>query len=108
MTPEMISKITECTITVIILTVSAYVIPFLKNKIGTDKMQLLQEFAEACVRAAEQIYTKEDWKLKKDYVTRLVTEKATDLGIGLNEAEIDAIIEGIVNYVKHNKVFEVE
>lgn len=108
MTPEMISKITECTITVIILIVSAYVIPFLKNKIGTDKMQLLQEFAEACVRAAEQIYTKEDWKLKKDYVTRLVTEKATDLGIGLNEAEIDAIIEGIVNYVKHNKVFEVE
>ena len=108
MTPEMISKITECMITVIILIVSAYVIPFLKNKIGTDKMQLLQEFAEACVRAAEQIYTKEDWKLKKDYVTRLVTEKATDLGIGLNEAEIDAIIEGIVNYVKHNKVFEVE
>lgn len=108
MTPEMISKITECAITVIILIVSAYVIPFLKNKIGTDKMQLLQEFAEACVRAAEQIYTKEDWKLKKDYVTRLVTEKATDLGIGLNEAEIDAIIEGIVNYVKHNKVFEVE
>lgn len=103
MTPEMISKITECTITVIILIVSAYVIPFLKNKIGTDKMQLLQEFAEACVRAAEQIYTKEDWKLKKDYVTRLVTEKATDLGIGLNEAEIDAVIEGIVNFVKHNK-----
>jgi len=103
MTPEMISKITECTITVIILIVSAYVIPFLKNKIGTDKMQLLQEFAEACVRAAEQIYTKEDWKLKKDYVTNLVTEKATDLGIGLNEAEIDAVIEGIVNFVKHNK-----
>ncbi len=103
MTPEMISKITECAITVIILIVSAYVIPFLKNKIGTDKMQLLQEFAEACVRAAEQIYTKEDWKLKKDYVTKLVTEKATDLGIGLNEAEIDAVIEGIVNFVKHNK-----
>lgn len=103
MTQEMISKITECTITVIILIVSAYVIPFLKNKIGTDKMQLLQEFAEACVRAAEQIYTKEDWKLKKDYVTNLVTEKATDLGIGLNEAEIDAVIEGIVNFVKHNK-----
>ncbi|MBO4266606.1 MAG: phage holin [Lachnospiraceae bacterium] len=103
MTPEMISKITECTITVIILIVSAYVIPFLKNKIGTDKMQLLQEFTETCVRAAEQLYTPEDWKFKKEYVTKLVSEKANDLGIGLNEAEIDAVIEGIVNYVKHNK-----
>lgn len=103
MTPEMITKITECTITVILLIVSAYVIPFLKSKIGADKMQLLEQFVEATVRAAEQLYTPEEWKLKKDYVTRLVTDKANDLGIGLNEAELDAVIEGIVNYVKHNK-----
>lgn len=108
MNEQMISKLVELALTVIALIVSAYVIPYLKSKIGADKMQLIQEFVEACVRAAEQIYTKEDWKLKKDYVTKLVTEKATDLGIGLNEAEIDAIIEGIVNYVKHDKAFEVE
>ena len=107
MTPEMISKITECTITVIVLLVSAYVIPYLRNKIGADKMQLLEQFVEAAVRAAEQLYKPEEWKLKKDYVTQLVTEKANDLGIGLNEAEIDAVIEGIVNYVKHNKAYEV-
>lgn len=107
MTPEMITKITECAITIILLIVSAYVIPFLKSKIGTDKMQLLKDFVEAAVRAAEQLYKPEEWKLKKDYVTHLVSEKANDLGIGLNEAEIDAIIEGIVNYVKHNKDYGV-
>ena len=93
----------ECTITVIVLLVSAYVIPYLKNKIGADKMQRLEQFVEAAVRAAEQLYKPEEWKLKKDYVTQLVTEKANGLGIGLNEAEIDAVIEGVVNYVKHNK-----
>lgn len=108
MTPEIITKITECVLTVIILFVSAYLVPYLKNKIGTDKMQLLEDFVEATVRAAEQLYKPEEWKLKKDYVTHLVSEKANDLGIGLNEAEIDAIIEGIVNYVKHNKVYEAE
>lgn len=107
MTPEMITKITECAITIILLIVSAYVIPFLKSKIGTDKMQLLKDFVEAAVRAAEQLYKPEEWKLKKDYVTHLVSEKANDLGIGLNEAEIDAVIEGIVNYVKHNKDYGV-
>ena len=108
MTTEMISKITECVITVIVLLVSAYVIPYLKNKIGTDKMQLLEQFVEAAVRAAEQLYKPEEWKLKKDYVTQLVTERANSLGIGLDEAEIDAVIEGIVNYVKHNKAYEVK
>lgn len=108
MNEVMITKIVELTLTVIALIVSAYVIPYLRNKIGADKMQLLNEFVEATVRAAEQLYKPEEWKLKKDYVVKLVSAKADDLGIGLNEAEIDAIIEGIVNYVKHNKVFEVE
>lgn len=86
-----------------ILAVSAHVIPYLRNKIGSDKMQLLHSFVEETVRAAEQLYKPEEWKLKKDYVTRLVTDKVNKLGIALNEAEIDAIIEGIVNFVKHNK-----
>ena len=105
MTPETITKITECAITIILLIVSAYVIPFLKSKIETGKMYLLDDFVEWAIRAAEQLYKPEEWKLKKDYVTHLVSEKANDLGIGLNEAEIDAIIEGIVNYVKHNKEY---
>lgn len=115
MTPEMISKITECVLTVIILFVSAYLVPYLKNKIGAEKMQLLEtsmnlliSFVKETVRAAEQLYKPEEWKLKKDYVTKLVIKKADNLEIGLNEAEIDAIIEGIVNYVKHNKAYEAE
>ncbi|MBQ6318180.1 MAG: hypothetical protein IJI23_00120 [Lachnospiraceae bacterium] len=110
MTPETITKVTELLITAIILVVSAHVIPYLRNKIGAEKMQLLEtsmnllvSFVEETVRAAEQLYKPEEWKLKKDYVTKLVIEKANNLGTGLNEAEIDAIIEGIVNFVKHNK-----
>ena len=103
MDQEMIKLIVEAVLGVIALFVSTYVIPWLKTRIGADKLQILEQFVQDCVRAAEQIYTPEDWTLKKDYVTRLVADKATDLGLGLNEAEIDAIIEGIVNYVKHNR-----
>ena len=103
MTPEMITKVTECALTVIVLLVSAYLIPWLKTKISEEKLKELEKFCEQAVRAAEQLYKPEEWKLKKDYVTQLVTEKANSLGIGLNEAEIDAVIEGVVNYVKHNK-----
>jgi len=103
MTPEMITKITESVLTIIVLIVSAYVIPWLKTKINYEKLKELEKFCEQAVRSAEQIYTAADWKLKKQYVLSLINEKAEKLGLGLNEAEIDAIIEGIVNYVKHNK-----
>lgn len=105
MTPEMITKVTECVLTVIVLIVSAYVIPWLKTKISEEKLEELEKFCEQAVRAAEQLYTPEEYKLKKAYVLSLINEQIEKLGIGLNEAEIDAIIEGIVNYVKHNKEY---
>ena len=108
MTPEMITKVTECVLTVIVLIVSAYVIPWLKTKISEEKLEELEKFCEQAVRAAEQLYTPEEYKLKKAYVLSLINEQIEKLGLGLNEAEIDAIIEGIVNYVKHNKAYEAE
>ena len=108
MTPEQITKLIELLLTVIALLISAYLIPYLKNKIGADKLQLLQKFVEAAVRAAEQMYETEEWKLNKDYVTRFITAKVEELGLELSEADIDAIIEGIVNYVKHNKTYEAQ
>ena len=44
MTPGMITKITECVLTVIALIVSAYVIPWLKTKIKSDKLEQLKVF----------------------------------------------------------------
>ena len=108
MTPEMITKATECALTVIVLLVSAYLIPWLKTKISEEKLEELEKFCEQAVRAAEQLYTPEEYKLKKAYVLSLINEQIEKLGLGLNEAEIDAIIEGIVNYVKHNKAYEAE
>lgn len=101
----MITKVTECVLTVIVLLVSAYLIPWLKTKINDEKLKELEKFCEQAVRAAEQLYTPEEYKLKKAYVLSLINEQIEKLGLGLNEAEIDAIIEGIVNYVKHNKEY---
>lgn len=106
MTQELLTKLIEAILTVIAILITGYLIPWLKTKIGADKYAQLEQFTEACVRAAEQLYTPEEWKLKKAYVVSLISEKADSLGIGLNEAEIDALIEGVVNFVKHNKAVE--
>ena len=102
MTTEMITKLTELTMTVIALLISAYVIPWLKTKIESDKLEKLKIFCEQAVRSAEQLYKDEQGSLKKAYVKKLINEQIEKLGLGLSEAEVEAIIEGVVNFVKHS------
>lgn len=100
MNPELITKLVEAIVTVVIVIISAYVIPWLKNKVGEDKYTTIIEFAEIVVRSAEKIYTPEQWQEKKQYAVNLVIEKAKNLGIDLSVEEVNAIIEGAVQAVK--------
>lgn len=101
MSTDLITKIVEAVLTIVLALVSAYVIPWIKTKIGQDKMDQLNRFIELAVRAAEQLYTPEEWEQKKKYVLQLAAGEIQQLGLGLTEEQLDAIIEGIVNAVKH-------
>ena len=100
MSPELISELTKAIVSVILILISAYVIPWLENKIGDDKYATIIEFAEIVVRSAEKIYTPEQWQEKKNYAVELVMAKAKKVGIKLSTEEINAIIEGAVQAVK--------
>jgi len=100
MNPELISELTKAILSVVLILISAYVIPWLKNKIGEDKYLTLVDFAEIVVRSAEKIYTPEEWEKKKLYAVDLVVAKAKEIGLNLSTEEINAIIEGAVQAVK--------
>ena len=100
MNPEIITKLTEAIISVVVILISVYVIPWLKNKIGADKYNAILEFAEIVVRSAEKIYTAEQWQEKKNYAVEMVILKTKSLGIELSTDEVNAIIEGAVQAVK--------
>lgn len=100
MNPELITKITELIVTIIIAVISIYVIPWLKTKVGDDKYNTILEYAETLVRSAEKIYTVEEWKTKKDYAVHLLNKKIESMGLKISESEINAIIEGAVQAVK--------
>ena len=100
MTPELITEITKAIVSVVLILISAYVIPWLKNKIGDDKYATVVEFAEIVVRSAEKIYTPEEWAEKKKYAVQMVSDKAKEIGLDLSIEEINAIIEGAVQAVK--------
>lgn len=100
MSTELITKLVEAIVTVVIVLISAYVIPWLKGKIGDDKYALIVEFAEIVVRSAEKLYTPDEYAQKKRYAVEMVQKKAEEIGITITADEINAIIEGAVQAVK--------
>lgn len=100
MSPELITDLTKAILSVVLILISAYVIPWLKNYVGQDKYETVLEYAEILVRSAEKMYTPEEWAQKKAYAVNMLSVKAKELGIDLNEKEINAIIEGAVQAVK--------
>ena len=100
MNTELITKLVEAIVTVVIVLISAYIVPWLKGKIGEDKYATIIEFAEIVVRSAEKLYTPEEWEKKKKYAVEMVQKKAEEIGITITANEINAIIEGAVQAVK--------
>lgn len=80
--------------------ITGYLIPWIKAKIGENKYNTIVEYTELAVRSAEQLYTPEEWKEKKQYVLNYITNKAKEIGLDLTAIDIENIIEGIVNSVK--------
>lgn len=104
MNSELFVKIILAIVSICGALVTAYVVPFIKSKISSEELSKLFEYAKIAVRCAEQIYTVEQWQEKKEYVMNYVMNIMNEkLHINLSYDQIDTIVEGIVNEVKHNK-----
>ena len=100
MDKEMIDIIVKCVFTVCMVILQFYLIPWLKTKIGEQKLQELYTFIEKCVQSAEKVFTEEEYKKKKEYVRDLAINKLEEIGVTVYDDELDAIIEGFVKSVK--------
>ena len=103
MNNEMVSVIVKAVVAVLSVLITSVVIPYIKGKIGENKYNEIKYYVEYAVRCAEQLYTPEQWQEKKAYVKEYIIRKAKDFGIDMTEEDINVLIEGIVNEVKHNK-----
>jgi len=101
MTSELVLKVLLSVVSVIASLVGIYVIPALKTSKHYKEFAMLNDFMIDMVRSANQIYTPQEWKEKKGYVLKLVTDYVNSrTSLGLMEDQIDALIEGIVREVK--------
>lgn len=96
---ELTEAFFKAVIMIISVILTVYVIPWLKERIGAEKFERLKEYTEYAVRCAEQICT--DNKDKKTYVYNYILKKSEELGLNLTPGDIDLLVEGAVNLIKH-------
>lgn len=102
MTDELFIKICSGIITIVVAVVMYVLIPYISSKLNKTQLEKLDYYLNLAVRCANQIYTPEQWEQKKAYVTEYITDVVNSkLKLSLNEKDIDVIIEGAVNLIKH-------
>jgi len=107
MTSDAFVTIVGAVLTILATLISAYVIPYIKQKITAEDMATIRHYIEIAVRCADQIYTKEQWQEKKQFVFEYICKVSEEkLHIKLTPEDIDNLIEGFVNVLHNNGVKE--
>lgn len=91
------TKIITTFIAFVAALLSAFIVPYLKEKIGSDKLKKWQLIVETAVRAAEQLYNSDQGQEKKAYVLQYLASK----GIKFDDETVDKMIESAVLMLHH-------
>lgn len=91
-----ITPIVQSIIGIAAAAVTAFVIPFIKNKTTAQQRASIMTTIRTAVTAAEQISNLITGTQKKSYVNKVLAGK----GLNINSAEIDAMIESAVYEIK--------
>ena len=76
--------------------ITGFVIPWLKNKLTDHQYDTLAALVRVGVFAAEQLFTSDMWKEKKQYVVDLLKEN----GYTVDTTAVDALIEATVRELR--------
>ena len=89
-------NILKIVISVAVALISAYLVPFIKNKLQEDKYSQLVVMVHTAVQAAEQTIGSGNGAVKKDEVMSFVTDYMNRVGIKITEEQLDQLVESAV------------
>ena len=104
-----ITPILESLITLIITIFSVFVIPklhiWINNKLSEKQIEIAKVVISSCVQAAEQIYANSEkaGSSKKKYVMEYAKNKLAEIGLTINEKELEVYLEQAVLELKESQ-----
>lgn len=83
-------------ISLIAALITRYLIPWIKGKTDEKQFEALKILAKVGVYAAEQLFSTEQWKEKKQYVLDFLKQN----GYEIDAPAVDALIESLVRELR--------
>jgi LL-H family phage holin len=98
---ERLFQIILALIPVLGVIVTSFVIPFIKEKIGTERLAKYEYWATLAVRAAEMLWTESGAGAnKKQYVVSFLNEMFNKNKVVITEQQIEILVESAVKQMK--------
>jgi hypothetical protein len=97
---EILFYIIQLIIVAAILLATKYIIPFVKEKIGTEQLLIAEKWVKYAVLTAQQTLTSSTGAEKKTYVTDFLKELLTAKNISLTDEQLNILIESAVKAMK--------
>ena len=104
-----ITPIIETVIGLIITIISVIVIPkfkiWINNNLSEKQIEIAKIIIQSCVQAAEQIYAQSEkaGSSKKKYVMEYAKKKLAEIGLTIDEKEIEVYLEQAVLELKESQ-----
>lgn len=93
-------KILQLVIMVCSFLISAFLIPWLKNKLGADKIALIENWVNNAVLATQQTKWDESGEDRKKSVVDFVHKMCAEHNINITDEQIDVLIQAAVKQMK--------
>ena len=101
MTNEIITLAIRLIIAVCGILITNIIIPWVKSKIGTERLENLLAYVDLAVKAAEQTFGANMGPEKKTAAKEYIIKKAAYLGVILTGDDVDKMIEAAVLEMKY-------
>lgn len=97
---EIIFEIIKLIVMVAALVIARYLVPWIKEKIGADKLAEVEKWVKYAVLKAQQVLWEESGEDKKAYVTEFLKKLLIAKNIALSDEQLDVLIEAAVKQMK--------
>lgn len=84
--------------------ITGFIIPFIKEKIGTEKLAKYEEWATLAVKCAEMVFNEQGMgESKKEYVVNFLNNMFNKNKIVITPEQINILVESAVKEMKLNE-----
>ena len=97
---EILFELVKVVIMVAVLVITRYVIPWVRERIGADKLAMAEKWVRYAVLKAQQVMWSDNGADRKAYVTEFLKELLIEKNIALSDEQLDILNEAAVKQMK--------